>query len=248
MMTASLAGTQSGSFLVSRVKYTSSTPFPRLADHTSPTLTILPQPNWNIIRTPRDTSYQSKAQLEKHIDSLTEELHKAREVIRYRERREEANSAMLVVQDMTLQKMNESLHAKENKKSKKNKVFAGGKGRHLTHHESISALRDEQDAREEAARQKVMRQDKRERSKVEKARLELEWNTIKEAHVASLMRWEEECTKLTSEGVLKKNLPKKPTRPPKPQHPKDPQPSTSALGGAEDEPGSESSSSSDEDA
>jgi len=131
-------------------------------------------------------------------------------VIRYRERREEANSAMLVVQDMTLQKMNESLNAKENKKSKKNKVFAGGKGRHLTHHESISALRDEQDAQKEAARQKEMRQDKRERSKVEKARLELKWNTIKEAHVVSLMRWEEECTKLTSEGVLKKNLPKKP--------------------------------------
>ena len=131
-------------------------------------------------------------------------------MIRYRERREEANSAMLVVQDMTLQKMNESLNAKENKKSKKNKVFAGGKGRHLTHHESISALRDEQDAQKEAARQKEMRQDKRERSKVEKARLELKWNTIKEAHVVSLMRWEEECTKLTSEGVLKKNLPKKP--------------------------------------
>jgi hypothetical protein len=96
---------------------------------------------------------------------------------------------MLVIQDITLQKMNESMHAKENKKSKKNRVFAGGKGRHLTHHESILALREEQDTREEAIRQKGIRQDKRERSKVEKARLELEWSVIKEAHVASLLQW-----------------------------------------------------------
>ena len=119
--------------------------------------------------------YQSKSQLKKHIDSLTEELYEAREVIRYRERQEEANSTLLVIQDMTLQRMNESLHAKENKKSKKNKVFAGGKGIHITHHESISALCEEQDSQEEAAMQKEMRQDNRGRSKVEKARLELEW-------------------------------------------------------------------------
>ena len=149
MLTAGLAGTQSGSFLVSHAKYTSSTPFSRLADHISPTLTFLPQPNWNVISTPCYTSksYQSNAQLEKHINSLTKELQKAKEVIRYREQQEEVNAAMLVVQDMTLQKMNESLHAKENKKSSsKNRVFAGGKGRHLTHHESISTLREEQDA------------------------------------------------------------------------------------------------------
>lgn len=168
-------------------------------------------------------------------------------MIRYRERQEEANSAMLVIQDITLQKMNESLHAEENKKSKKNRVFAGGKGRYLTHYESILALREEQDTREEAIRQKGIRQDKRERSKVEKARLELEWSAIKEAHVVSLLRWEEDCMKLISEGVLKKNLPKKPMRPPKPQPRKDPQPSTSVLGGVEDEPASESSESSGED-
>jgi hypothetical protein len=248
MMTAGLAGTQSGSFLVSRAKYTSSTLFPRLADHASPTQHTLPQPNWNLIRIPYNTSYKSKAQLKKHIDLLTEELRNAREVIGYRERQEEANSAMLVIQDMTLQKMNESLHAKENKKSKKNRVFTGGKGRHLTHHESILALREEQDAREEAVRQKGIRQDMRERNKVEKARLELEWSMIKEAHIASVLQWEEDCTKLISEGVLKKNLPKKPMRRAKPQPPKDPQPSTSALGGVEDEAASESSSSSGKDA
>ena len=183
IITAGLTSTQTGSFLISHAKYTPSTPFPQLVDHTLPTLTILPQPDWNVIHKPHDTSYQSKGQLQKYIDSLTEELQKAREVIGYRERQEEANSAMFVVQDMMLQKMNESLHAKENRKSKKNKVFAGGKGRHLTHHEKISTLHQEQDAQEEAARQKDMRQDKRERSKAEKARLELEWNTIKEAHI-----------------------------------------------------------------
>ena len=94
---------------------------------------------------------------------------------------------MLVVKDLTLQKLNESLHCKKNKKTKRNKVYADRKGRHLTHHESISALCKEQDVQEEAARQKEMRQEKRERGKVEKTRLELEWNAIKDAHVMSLL-------------------------------------------------------------
>jgi len=55
------------------------------------------------------------------------------------------------------------------------------------HHESISALCEEQDAWEEAARQKEVRQEKRERGKVEKTRLELEWNPIKGAHVVSML-------------------------------------------------------------
>ena len=94
---------------------------------------------------------------------------------------------MLVVHDLTLQKLNESLHCKENKKTKRNKVFAHGKGRHLMHHESISALHEEQDAWEEAARQKEIRQERIERGKVEKTRLELEWNPIKGAHVVSML-------------------------------------------------------------
>jgi len=102
---------------------------------------MLPLPNWDVIWKPHETPHQTRAQLEQHIDSLTEELQTAREVIKYQETQEEANSTMLVVQDLTLQKLNESLHSKENKKAQRSKVFAGGKGRHLTHHVlRVSAL------------------------------------------------------------------------------------------------------------
>jgi len=127
-MTAGLMGVQSSSFLISCTKHTSSIPFPLLADHTSQTLMVLPLPNWDVIQTPHDAPHQTKGQLQQQIDSLTTELQTTREVINYRERQEEANSAMLVVKDLTLQKLNESLHCKENKKTKRNKVFAGRKG------------------------------------------------------------------------------------------------------------------------
>ena len=162
------------------------------------------------------------------------------EVIRYQETQEEVNSTMLVVQDLMLQKLNESLHSKENKKAQWSQVFAGGKGRHLRHHESISALCEEQDVWDEGASQKEMRWDMQVRGKVEKVRLELECNAIKAAYVTRLLQWEEECAKLISAGFLKKHGLKRPTRPPKPQP--GPQASMSVV---EDEPASELSSSSD---
>jgi len=97
---------------------------------------------------------------------------------------------MLVVQDLTLQKLNESLHSKANKKAQRSKVFAGGKGRHLIHHESISALHEETRCMGGGGQAEGDEQDKQVRGKVEKVRLELEWNAIKAAHVTRLVQWE----------------------------------------------------------
>jgi predicted component of type VI protein secretion system len=92
---------------------------------------MLPEPDWSLIEEPLPTesSYQSKSQLAKRIKALTDELAMAKQVIKYRKGTEQANTAMLVIQDMTLQKMNETLHAKEKgKKPKHNQIFTGGKG------------------------------------------------------------------------------------------------------------------------
>jgi len=115
----------------------------------------------------------------------------AKQVIEYRERTEQ-------------------VHAKENGKNpKRNQIFAGGKGRHLTSSESIAAIRADHDARMEAKNQKIERQSNRDRKRVEVARIELEWKVIKELHAEKVKEWAEERARLMDEGTLKKNLPKK---------------------------------------
>ena len=156
MMVSAFRATQSGSFLVSHAKITSAQPFPRLADHQPPSR-ILPEPNWSLIDgpLPTDQFYQSKAKLAQRIEALTNKLALAKQVIGYREETEQANTALLVIQDMTLQKMNNTLYAKENgKKGKHMQIFMGGKGRHLTHSESIAAIRTDCDTRTEAKKQR----------------------------------------------------------------------------------------------
>jgi hypothetical protein len=74
-----------------------------------------------------------------------------------------------VIQDITLQKMNQTLHAKENKKkSKCTKLFTGGLGRHLTHVETITTVQANEDARALEKNQKEQRQKDREAKKGQK--------------------------------------------------------------------------------
>jgi hypothetical protein len=121
-------------------------------------VTVLPEPDWSLIKEPLPTesSYQSKTQLERRIKALTDKLALAKQVIKYCKHTEQANTAMLVIQDMTLQKMNNMLHAKERgEKQKHNQIFTEGKGRHLTHPKCIAAIHADYDTHAEAKKQKV---------------------------------------------------------------------------------------------
>ena len=123
----------------------------------------------------------------------------AKQVIEYREWTEQANTAMLVIQDMTLQKMNDTLHAKEKgKKPKCNQIFAGGKGRHLTHPESIAAIRADYDTCAKAKEQKMQRQSNHERRKLDRAKVDIEWEAIKKGHVMKVQEWEADIRKIQS--------------------------------------------------
>ena len=248
-MVSELRATQSASFLVSHAKITSAQPFPRLANHHQQPPHNLPKPNWSLIDKclPTEHFYQSKTQLTQRIKGLIDELALAKQVNEYREETEQANTAMLVIQDMTLQKMNATLYAKENTKKKHNQIFAGGKGWHLTHPESIAAIQTDQDTHAEAKKQKVQRQSDRDRRKVDRAKIELQWRAIKELNTEKVQEWEVECTRLAAEGTLMKNLPKTPVCPLKPKLPKGPQAQSTNAGAPEGEEQSDSSSSSEED-
>jgi hypothetical protein len=220
MMTSSLAATSSGSFLVSNTKITSAQPVLPLVEHVP---LHPPEPDWTLLKAPITTPsfYQSNTQLLQRVEELTINLDLAKQHLDACKEIEEANNAQLVIQDITLQKMNQTLHAKENKKkNKRTKLFTGGLGRHLTHVETITTVRANEDARALEKNQKEQRQKDREAKKGQKEKAEREWKVMVEAYAVTVKEWEDECKRLMMERVLKKNLPKKPARPVKPKVPK----------------------------
>jgi hypothetical protein len=71
---------------------------------------------------------------------------------------EESHVAQLVVQHVVLTKLNQSLHAKEEKKKDDHTVlFLGSFGRHLTSTEFSQVLAEQNQQREDKEAQKVVR-------------------------------------------------------------------------------------------
>jgi hypothetical protein len=166
---------------VSNTKITSAQPILPLVEHVP---LHPPEPNWTLLKAPITTPsfYQSNTQLLQRVEELTVNLDLAKQHLDARKEIEEANNAQLVIQDITLQKMNQTLHAKENKKkSKRTKLFTGGLGRHLTHVETIATVRANEDARALEKNQKEQRQKDREAKKGQKEKAEREWKVMVEA-------------------------------------------------------------------
>ena len=209
MMTLSLAATSSGSFLISKVKITSAQPILPLLEHVP---RHLPEPDWTLLKAPITTPsfYQSNSQLLQRVEELSINLDLAKQHLDAQKETKETNNAQLVIQYITLQKMNQTLHAKENKKkSKHTKLFTGGLGQHLTHVETITTVRANEEVWVLEKNQKEQRQKDRETKKAQK---EKEWKVTVEAYVVTVKEWEDECKRLMMEQMLKKNLPKKPAR------------------------------------
>jgi len=73
----------------------------------------------------------------------------SKNIIRTLQLKEERANAQLVVQKAHLNKLNQVLHTKENKKKSDHTIlFAEGFGRHLTNDESIVLVRDQKERRE----------------------------------------------------------------------------------------------------
>ena len=176
----------------------------------------LPQPDWSLLRDPLAAGYQSRDTLERQNGELTESLNHSRNIIRAHELIEEGHEAQLVIQHTELTKLNQSLHAKENKKQDDNTIlFPGGIGRHLTDSEFGQQLEAQNKKKADKAAEKAQRKVVKDANKAARAAVEAEWKEISTEHNKAVEAWEAECVRLKAEGVCIKDLPVKPKCPPK---------------------------------
>ena len=181
---------------------------------------LLPDPDWTLLDQKANNSYQSRESLFKQIESLTESLHRSKDIIRSHEIMEERSSAQLVIQNAHLSKLNQVLHTRENKKqSDRTILFAEGYGRHLTNDESIALVRGQKERKKKESAELEQRRIARDDRKATKAAIEEEWREIVKTHEQAVQEWNVECSRLQAEGLRAKDLPKKPRRPLKPKLP-----------------------------
>ena len=167
---------------------------------------------------PDGVGYQSRDYLLASIEQLTKSLHHVQVLIHTHEVIQERTTAQLIVQHAHLTKLNQALHAKENKKSSDRTIlFAGGFRRHLTSDESISLVEGQKERKEKEAAEKIQRLEGREARKAAKAVAEAEWAVIVTTHEQAVKDWAAECERLRAQNVRVKDLPPKPKRPPKPK-------------------------------
>ena len=125
-----------------------------------------------------------------------------------------------MIQNAHLNKLNQVLHTRENKKKNDRTVlFAKGYGWHLTSEETIQLVKDQKERKEKEAAELEQRRVARVDRKAAKAALEEQWKDIVRKHNEALEEWMAECNKLRAEGLRAKDLPKKPKCPWKPKLP-----------------------------
>jgi hypothetical protein len=140
---------------------------------------LLPEPDWDLVNKRCDASYQSQDSLLQQNAALTESLVQSKNIICTLQLKEEHANTQLVVQNAHLNKLNQVLHTKENKKmSDRTILFAEGFGRHLTNNESIALVRDQKERREKEAEELEQRCVAQVDRKAAKAALEEEWKEI----------------------------------------------------------------------
>ncbi|PCH43358.1 hypothetical protein WOLCODRAFT_76096 [Wolfiporia cocos MD-104 SS10] len=214
LMTAGIASTASGSFLLSK------TPINAMHNIAPPVLERvpmqLPNPDWGMLQQP--SGQQSHTEMQHKIDRLTENLHLAHEHTHARDAIIEGAHAQLVIQDMYGEKLNQALYTKEHRsETDRTKLFPEGRGRHLNNVGFIEELDRVDKVRRKSSEAKGQRKMAKQQKKVEKELIEPRWKGILTQHKRAVDGWKQECERLIMEGVAKKDLPKPPKQPLKPK-------------------------------
>ncbi|KAJ6525797.1 hypothetical protein DFH09DRAFT_1250689 [Mycena vulgaris] len=212
------ASTASGNFLVTKAKATH-LDIGKLA---APVFECLPdnvrEPDWAVLQWSNTLPMYSRGGLETRCEKLENELADARRLLAAHQAISQGQNAQLIVQNMAMGKLKQSLFEKEKgKKSDRTVLFPGGKGRHLTSDEVIAQKRAMENAKAKEVTDKEAKKVKRDEKKAEKERLATEWKAMLAVHGANVEKWEAQCLRLKAAGTRTKDLPKKPKRPLKPK-------------------------------
>ncbi|KAF8876881.1 hypothetical protein CPB84DRAFT_1736288 [Gymnopilus junonius] len=211
-----LASTSSGSFLVSKVKLTSSMP---IIDPILESMPPLQAPDWTLAyQSPN--SQKTRQQLQEENGVLRTNLQMAHIHVHAQDGIIEGAHATMVVQNIHLRKLNGALYAKEtDKSSDRTFTIDTSKATVYTKDDIRNGIYEKQQRKAAAAAEKKSRQDARVAKKGARAKLEEEWKAIKVRHEKAVELWKLDCEKRASEGVLKKDMPKKPKLQRKPKLP-----------------------------
>ncbi|KAI5118538.1 hypothetical protein M0805_008479 [Coniferiporia weirii] len=213
-MTASLARSSSGSFLVSRTKFTSSQNILAPVLEQPPEI---PEPNWALLQRPdRPINSFSRNELEQTNKKLTKSLDLAHCHLRVTRSINEAANAQLVIQDLYAGRLKVALTEKEKKSNDKTKLFQDGHGKVFTSNEVIQFLSDRETAKAQGKAEAAQHLTDRARKRSARDALEWQWETIKAGHTAAVIQWEINCRRWKEEGIPKKDQDAKPKRPKKP--------------------------------
>jgi len=129
------------------------------------------------------------------------QLERSCDIIHAWEQMDESKNAQLVIQHTQLQKLKQTIIAKEEKEKEKcttvfekcTTVFKKGLGRHLTDPELIQAIKNQEQEKEAEVQAKGWRMAIKEFRRVAKAAAEDEWKTIKAAHESAVAAWKSAC-------------------------------------------------------
>jgi hypothetical protein len=177
----------------------------------------LPHPDYTILQRKAPPA-STRTVLESRIEALEETLRQAQQREATLEMINEAANAQLIVQNMGMEKLHQTLYEKEKgKKSDRTILFPGGKGRHLTDNEVIHQKRELEEEKKKEELKKANRKEAQVNKRVEKEKLEETGKAMKEEHNVAVERWKETCRTLREGGTLVKDLPKKPRCPLKPK-------------------------------
>ena len=209
-----LANTESGSFLVTKARATH-IDMNKLIQ--KPVLEWvpdeLPTPDWSLLHSTRPLSTYTRRELEERCQAVSESLAHAKTRLVAQELILEGQGAQLILQNMGMEQMNLTIHAKEKaKQTDRTVLFPGGKGRHLTDPELIAEKRRLENEKREKELAKEQRKMAKANKKASKQHLEERWKEVCRLHDEAVVAWEVECLRLREEGTAVKYLPKKPKR------------------------------------
>ncbi|KAJ3490068.1 hypothetical protein NLJ89_g11469 [Agrocybe chaxingu] len=210
-----LANTDSGSILVTKARVTHLDMQKLIKE---PVLERVPEeipmPDWSLLHSTTPLSQYTRPDLETRCQLLELNLSHAYQRITAQNLINEGQNAQLIIQNMGMERMNLTLHEKENpKRTDRAALFPGGKGRHLTDPEVIQLKRRMEEEKKQKEQEKEQRKVAKQNKKASKERLEQRWKEVCVAHEVAVAEWTAECDRLRGAGAAVKDLPKKPKRP-----------------------------------